>query len=270
MPKMSDQNYLLREQYRNATNLDARIALHKRFTNNPYPWYHWVFDHLKLPPKATILEVGCGPASFWVENLSRIPAGWEITLTDLSPGMLQEAQNRLAEHQTRFTFESADVQSLPFENAQFEAVMANHMLYHVPDRVRALREVRRVLKPGGLFLAATNGQQHMHELRAIIQQFNPDASRDGMSADIFNLEDGLEELAEYFPEVAVDRYEQHLDVNEATPLVAYVQSAKRLSDDQLAALEAYITQQIAEKSAIRITPMPGLLIAQRNGQHRTT
>lgn len=64
----------------------------------------------------------------------------------------------------RFTFAQADAQALPFRDASFDAVIANHMLYHVPDIPRALGEVRRVLKPSGFCYAATMGVANMREV----------------------------------------------------------------------------------------------------------
>ena len=59
---------------------------------NPYGWFRWVFDALvKLPADARLLELGCGHGLLWKENIDRIPAGWHITLSDLSPGMLDAA-----------------------------------------------------------------------------------------------------------------------------------------------------------------------------------
>lgn len=80
-----------REQYRDASNLDARIALHSRFGRNNVAWSPWVFDHLTLPKGARVLVLGCGPAKLWLENLERIPEDWRVTLTDASPGMIREA-----------------------------------------------------------------------------------------------------------------------------------------------------------------------------------
>ena len=96
MSRFSDQKYLKSDQYKDSSNLDARVTLHKRFSTNPYSWMNWVFDSLlTLPEDATVLELGCGPAYLWKENLGRIPSGWRITLSDLSSGMLDVAWRNL-------------------------------------------------------------------------------------------------------------------------------------------------------------------------------
>ena len=95
---------MLRQQYQTDANLTARIDLHRRFSANPYPWHRWVFDHLALPADARVLELGCGPADLWRENAGRIPAGWDITLTDFSEGMVAAAQRNLAEIGRTFHF----------------------------------------------------------------------------------------------------------------------------------------------------------------------
>ena len=86
-----DSDYLLNEQYKNADNLTARAQLHIRFSTNRYRWQSWLFDQFDLPPDARVIELGTGPSWLWVENIQRIPAGWNITLTDFSPGMIDEA-----------------------------------------------------------------------------------------------------------------------------------------------------------------------------------
>src|SRR5205823_13608729 len=57
-----------------------------------------------------------------------------------------------------------DVQALPFADGEFDLVVAAWMLYHVPDLDRGLAEIARVLRPGGVLVAATNSLQHMQEL----------------------------------------------------------------------------------------------------------
>ena len=86
---MAVQQDDVRRQYHDDSNLNARSALHERFSTNPYGWHRWVFDHLTtLPVQMCILELGCGPGYLWDANRDRIPAGWDLTLTDFSAGMV--------------------------------------------------------------------------------------------------------------------------------------------------------------------------------------
>lgn len=265
-----DQHYLLTNQYHDASNLSARAQLHARFSTNRQNWHHWVFERLDLPPEAHVLELGCGPAWLWLENGGRIPAGWDITLSDFSDGMLNEARRNLSTVPRTFSYRLVDAQLIPFENASFDAVVANHVLYHVPDRTRALSEIRRVLKPGGRLFAATNGSAHMREVHDLIHRFDPamaDRYWEGFSAtQAFTLENGGEELTQWFPEVTVQRYASALMVTEVDPLVDYIRSgpAKEfLVGAKLAALRALIRDRIASTGAVRITKAQGLFIARR-------
>ena len=80
MSKIADQHYLRSDQYRDSANLDARIVLHRRFSTNTYGWYRWCFDRFDLPPRADILELGCGPAYLWHEMIDRVQAEWAVIL----------------------------------------------------------------------------------------------------------------------------------------------------------------------------------------------
>lgn len=97
MSKFTDQQYLKTEQYRDATNLEVRLELHRRFSTNLYGWFPWIFDTLEtLPNPARVLELGCGAAHMWKECANRIPNGWSITLSDLSEGMVNAAWRNMA------------------------------------------------------------------------------------------------------------------------------------------------------------------------------
>ena len=112
-----------------------------------------------------MLEVGCGTGALWVNTAALLPH-LRLTLTDLSEGMVAAAAAavapladiELAEART------CDAQALPFDDDAFDVVVANHMLYHVPEPRLAVAAFARVLRPGGVLLAATNGPRH---LRAI-------------------------------------------------------------------------------------------------------
>ncbi|MBN1976617.1 MAG: class I SAM-dependent methyltransferase [Anaerolineae bacterium] len=264
MSKLSDQAFLLSDQYGDASNLDARIQLHRRFSTNKYGWTHWAFDQLTLPPVCRILDLGCGPADLWAENLDRIPAGWDITLTDFSSGMVAQARENLRDCGRPFAFGLVDAQSIPYDDASFDAVIANHMLYHVPDKVKALAEMRRALRPGGKLYASTVGETHTWELFETIARFDPEGQFQH-EIPTYTLENGAAQLAPWFSAITLHRYEDDLEITDAEPLIAYVMSmgeAKSVfTDDRLAQLVAYVNEQIATHGAIRITKDTGMFEA---------
>ncbi len=262
--KFADQKYLLADQYKDASNLNARIELHRRFSTNKQGWMRWVFDQLNLPPQCRILDLGCGPGDLWHENLDRVPEGWQITLTDFSPRMLEQAQENLADSGRPFEFEIVDAQSIPYDDESFDVVIANHMLYHVPDRAQALGEMRRVLKAGGPLYTSTVGLGHMRELFEIIDQFDPE-KRFQNTVPGFTLEDGQEQLAPWFSRITLRRYEDNLVITESELLVAYILSMMDIESvfvkDELAKLVEYVEQEIVAHGAIHITKDSGLFEA---------
>lgn len=267
----ADKAYLTTRQYRDPSALNARGSLHARFGTNPYPWFRWLFDQLLTltPTDARILEVGCGPAGLWAENLDRLPGGWRVTLTDLSDGMVDAARARLqGAPDGVFTIQTTDVESLPFEHGAFDVALANHMLYHVPDRPTALGELRRVLWPHGALLAATNGLENMRELDDIIERAAPDARDSEWRASFrhhFTLENGAEQLAPFFEDIAIVPFADSLRVTDEAALVAYIESID-LPDlrapGQLAALAALVHERmVADGGVFHITKSVGVFTA---------
>ena len=261
--RLTDQDYLLSEQYGDADNLNARLALHRRFSTNKRGWMPWAFDQLDLPAHSEILDVGCGPCDLWVENVDRIPGGWHVVLSDFSSGMLEQARKNLRDCDRGFSYWCVDAQAIPFAGERFDAVVANHMLYHVPDRVRAISELHRVLKPGGRLYAATNGHAHLRELREWIARFDPQAAEIDAAIEFGLDRGGVEQLAECFAGVEIRRYPDSLVVTEVEPFVAYVLSTSRAPAIR-ANLEAFVRQaehEIMTEGAIRITKDVGLFVA---------
>jgi ubiquinone/menaquinone biosynthesis C-methylase UbiE len=268
---LADRSHLLSDQYRNDSNLAVRVQLHERFSTNPYGWHKWVFDQLSISPDSRILELGSGSAWFWAKNIDRIPDSWDIILSDFSPGMIFSARAKLVDSAERFKFGIIDAQALPFERDSFDAVMAHHMLYHVPDRGRAITEIRRVLKEGGAFYAATNGQTHLREIRALIawamQNLGSTAERAFQTEDNpFTLENGGEQLQHYFKEVRIQRYEDALLVTEAPPLLSFIMSMvghsrEALSADDLERFIDHLKGKMEEEGAIKISKDSGVFRA---------
>jgi SAM-dependent methyltransferase len=262
--KFTDQQYLKADQYKDATNLNARLTIHERFSTNSYGWFHWVFDTLnKLPANAKILELGCGPGVLWKSMIDQIPPGWDITLSDLSPGMLDAAWRNLVVTGRAFQFKEIDAQSIPFEDETFDAVIANHMLYHVPDRTKAIAEIKRVLKPSGRLIATTVGENHMHEIMDWFRRIHVDNVWESFVVP-FTLENGLDQLKPYFPQVRVSRYKDNLHVTEIEPLMAYIHSGVRvgeLSAEELARLQRDLEKELKKKRKIFISKDSGLFEA---------
>jgi len=265
MSKLMDREYLQTDQYKNASNLDARIELHKRFSTNEYGWQRWVFARFDLSEGCDLLDVGCGPGDLWLDNADRISPSWNVTLSDFSAGMVRQARGRLAASRSFFNFGVLDVQAIPFPDGRFDVVIANHVLFHVPHKASAFSEIRRVLRPGGRFYASTVGQTHLQEMHQLIRRFDPDAGSEERSpVASFLLENGLAQIAQWFSGVDLHRYEDGLSVTEAEPLVAYILSIAdgRLSaDDKRAALADFVEQELASRGSIYITKDSGLFEA---------
>ncbi len=163
------------KQYADSTKLAARARLHQEFSVGDEPWFPWVMDRLPLKPGDHVLDIGCGPAWFWAASQGHFPAGLNLTLSDLSPGMVAEATERCKPLGfASVTGEVADVVALPFADASFDVVVAMHMLYHVADQGKAIAELHRVLKPGGTLAVSTNGADNLKQLYALTTTFGAD------------------------------------------------------------------------------------------------
>jgi SAM-dependent methyltransferase len=260
MDYLSDREWVAK-QYGQATNLDARVQLHARFSTNRYGWHRWVFDQLRLPPTCRLLELGCGSAALWQTNEQRIPEGWQTVISDLSSGMVSTAQTNVAPHQREFACAVADAQSIPFADRQFDAVLANHMLYHVADRPRALREICRVLTPGGRLYATTVGDAHLRELAEIVQGFDP-VLEFGSGGYGFSLENGADQLAPHFSSVSARRYEDAFCVTEVDPLVDYIVASVHDAAGRRGEFHEWIEREMkARGGTIRITKDSGIFEA---------
>ncbi len=262
-PNQRDEAVFVREQYRDSTNLAARIDLYAKYSTNRHGWHRWLFEQLPLAAHSRVLELGCGPASLWLANQDRIPAGWDLNLTDLSSGMIEQAKENLAGIVGAPHFAVVDAQSTPYPDRSFDAVLANHMLYHVPDRPAAHAEIRRVLRPGGIFFASTLGDGHLRELRDLVHRLDPE-SRFGRGLG-FTLDVGGTELRRWFQGVETRRYEDALLVPEVKPLLIYLASgmAKAVTEgDRRQRVIDWAEDQISATGAVRLSTDSGVFIAR--------
>jgi SAM-dependent methyltransferase len=171
-------------------------------------------------------------------------------LTDFSPGMVEAARTVLGD---RAEYAVADVQELPFPDASFDAVIANHMLFHVEDRPRALAETARVLRPGGTFRATTIGLDHLRELRELVPP--PPDSQWARTRERFMIEQVEDELAPFFVDVEIEHVPgpQDLQVTELEPLLDFVRSRGDVAEDELEPLRRAYDVEIAERGHFHVS-----------------
>jgi SAM-dependent methyltransferase len=256
------------EQYRDSARFDARVRIYELYDTAPEPWLGWLFARLGLQPGERVLELGCGTGNLWRESAERLPEGVQLVLSDLSPGMLEQARARLAGLPLALELIEADAQRLPFPDASFDVVIASHMLYHVPDRTRALSEVRRVLRRGGRFVAGTNHWTHLLELRELLTRFGVTSALlpPARDPDLFDLETAANEISALLDVVGVERRVGALEIRDVEPLIAYVRSmADGTSADgaTLEALRRHVERQIALMGALHVSTAAGVVQARK-------
>lgn len=200
-------------QYGDSRKLAARARLNREYTIAETGWFPWVAKQLPLKPGNSILDIGCGPGWFWEAAVGVLPEKLELTLADASPGMVQEALDRcrvLPFGSVRG--QQADAAALPFEDGSFDAVIAMHMLYHVPDPAAAIAEMFRVLKPGGCLAVTTNGAGNMRKLYELATVFGSDPFDPAAAAFGYDAADRL--LRSRFGNVAMSQYPARLRITE--------------------------------------------------------
>ncbi len=228
MLRLANANELeqkLKRQYQTTANISARIDLHEMYAENPEGWFPWIFRMAGFRTGERILELGCGDGALWTRNADRIPEGIDLTLTDISDGIARETEKRIREAGISASVRVMDAEEIRAEDASFDTVIANHMLFYCADLQETLSGIRRVLKPGGRLIAGTYSGRHMREISGLVKEFD---SRITLSKNelytVFGKENGKEILGEFFREVSWEQYEDALTVTRPEPLIAYIMS----------------------------------------------
>ena len=255
----------LKTQYQNAANISARIRLHREYSVNPKGWFPWLLEQCELHEGMRILEIGCGNGALWSENREWLPEHMQVVLSDKSDGMLRDVQRDLGEDE-RFSYERFDCNEIPYGEAAFDLVIANHVLFYCEDIPQVLSECKRVLRPNGQFLCSTYGRNHMKEITQLVQRFNKDIV---LSADClyehFGLENGAEILRTFFPKAEKHIYKDAIEIDEPEPLISYILSChgnqNQLLLDQYKEFGEFVSQQM--RGGFHITKEAGAFICKK-------
>jgi SAM-dependent methyltransferase len=215
----TDRTALTSRAYGEQGPLAARLAI-----------YDYQRERVDLPGVAvaaladvrgTVLDAGCGLGTY-VRRLRDERPDLDVVPLDLSAGMRPEVVG--------------DVQALPLADGSVDAALAMHMLYHVPDIALAARELRRVMRPGGVLLASTNAADDKAEVGALWAAAVEDltGSRPAERADDgrFTTDDGGL-LAAAGWDVTVETWRRETVVPTVDPVVAFVDSMRGLAEADL-------------------------------------
>lgn len=264
-----DRGYLA-YQYGDAEKLGVRIETHSRYSELRGEFRDWLVEQAGLAPGMLVLDLGCGPGPYHPAIAAR---GARTVGVDASPGMAREAAAQARAGRWPVDAVVADAERLPFRDDCFERVLANHMLYHVPDQARALREMRRVLKPGGRVVLATNAA----DCYALLDELHAAGAREHCltpkAADSarFTL-DGLPLVRVAFPSARVVERRDALVFREAAPALRFYASyhiddiEARPADGShrpllLASMERRVEAIIAREGVFRVAKTAGCFVA---------
>lgn len=253
---------IVKNQYAGTEKLDIRIAIHSKYSTNKQGFGNWISSNYRIEKGMSVLELGCGTGSMWAGQKELINRCGRLVLTDISDGMVNKAKEALGGFDNT-GFRVVDIQDIPFEDNSFDAVIANMMLYHVPDLQRGLTEVSRVLKADGTFYCATFGEHGMmHHIEKLLDGYIAKSDVDSK----FTLQNGERQLKKVFPDVQMLLYEDSLEVTDADDMVDYIYSLNGMNDLRNISREEVraVLESHMQDGVLRVPKEYGMFIARKN------
>ena len=270
----TDRQHLTRDAYGTSQHLSSRQSIYAHqqpLIDLPA----WALAHLPIRENQTILDAGCGNGAYLRHLVARSGSTVRLLGFDLSRGMLANlAATWPADLRGSVHLAVADVQATPLPDHSCDAALAMHMLYHVPDLDRATKELRRVVRPGGLLLASANGPGHLAELIALLNNAL-DGITGGRSAILrasdarFTLENGEAVLGAAFESVERHDAFSQLVITDARPVMRYVDSLSTVRaalpeavawSDVLAEVQRLIEETITTRGVFHVATRAGVFI----------
>ncbi|HEY2507115.1 MAG TPA: class I SAM-dependent methyltransferase [Streptosporangiaceae bacterium] len=259
-----DRRYLTQVQYRTEANLAARQSIYA-YQQPRIDLVATVLDLAGLTGTETVADIGCGNG-IYLAGLARSGHAGRVLGADLSPGMLAAARAAAP----RCGLAVGDATALPLADGVADVTLAPHMLYHVPDRPAAVREFRRITRPGGRVLVVLNHPDHLTEMRALLiaaaAEVGLSAARVGADYDAalkVTLDFGAELLAQEFGSVRRHDFVAELVLPGTEPLASYVESMRvfqAMPDPAAFAAAVAAMVPLRPDGTFRITTHCGLLI----------
>ncbi|WP_392486814.1 class I SAM-dependent methyltransferase [Haloimpatiens sp. FM7315] len=218
--KMRESEYV-EKQYENILSLNERQNFHEKYSINKEGFKSWLYKQYEFTKMCSILELGSGKGDLWKNHISDIVPEFKLVLSDFSDGMVEYLRNEYDKFPV--DIKKIDIQDIPYDNDTFDIIIANSMLYHIPNIDKALCEVYRVLKKGGKFYTATFGEngltKFIFDTLKELQLVNENKTNVS-----FTLQNGYEQLRMHFANVQCREYYDRMEISESKDLVEYIYS----------------------------------------------
>jgi ubiquinone/menaquinone biosynthesis C-methylase UbiE len=241
----------LTEQYSDSERLRIRQETHRRYSENPVSFLAWATEQMDIRPGMIVVDVGCGRGIYHPLFRER---GATVVGIDRSIGMVREAGSGCLAV-------VGDAQALPLPDATCDRALCNHVLYHIPDQQLAMCELRRIVRPGGRVVIATNGARNNERMYQVARLAAADLGRTdtvGHSSP-FRLED-VARVREIFPNARVELFHSAFRFPDAEPALRYWRSMR--DDPELeAAMRPRIEEIIQTEGTFRVPLVAGCFVA---------
>ncbi|MFJ2579811.1 class I SAM-dependent methyltransferase [Kitasatospora aureofaciens] len=258
---VADRTILANAAYADGRHLAARQSIYQ-WQRPQYDLPGIVVDELAAT-SGTVLDIGCGNGKF-VGRLHHDRPDLQIVGTDISAGILADVEKPVL---------VADAQALPFADDSADAVLALHMLYHVSDIETTIKELARVLRPGGVLIASTNSDTDKQELDRLWARAAGDVlgipegpARVSLSSR-FSLEKAPGYLGTAFKDIRVWELPGTIEITDPAPIVAHLASYEAWADqcgvpfhETVSRAAEIAAATIATEGSFKITCLGGILI----------
>lgn len=254
----------------------AKQRIHATYRTNPRTIVDHVLECLECNPGDAVLDLGCGNG-FFLEPVAEIVTRGRLVGVDVAPGVLDAAKRRSTERGISVEWLEGSADDLAmFETESFDRVMANYMMHYVPDIEGALSEVRRLLRPGGIFVLATDSVSTMAEMydahfEALKRLGWPDRYFKKSPKGRFSLEVGRAMLEQVFSSVSIREYGDVLRIDNVDAFMEFYAvgnnycSARSMHDGASDAELARLHEEVERSVAQRIAATGSFVITKRTG-----
>ena len=276
--KLTSQKEEVIKQYIKSDNLEKRINIHK-YSTSDVNWYDYLIDKCDIKEGMNILDIGCGNGLLWYRERNILPDNINIYLVDNSEAMLDSAKqihfsekNFYANKKIKFHYHICDASNInelsEINSKKFQRIMANHMLYHIEDsdRKSLLRAVNDMLTDDGKFIASTIGKNHMKEIFELAHEYDKNVKAPEWFSRGFNLENGKEQLDEFFSSVTMFCHDNNLLIPDWRAIYDYLCSLpgieKVMSKNKEASVK-FLKNRVTESKPFFISKSTGVFVARK-------